>query len=133
MAITKNKNRQFKSVAEVAFDFADLASGVAQEAVDLPSGAVRDSVQLYVDEAWNSATSDVIEVGDAASNARHIASVSVAAVGGKAPVTESLGYKDNAHSAITIKWTGVGAAPTAGKARLIVEYHHTGAGDFAQG
>jgi hypothetical protein len=39
MAITKNAGRQWPSVAEVSFGYADIAAQGTYEAIDLPAGA----------------------------------------------------------------------------------------------
>lgn len=132
MAITKNRGRQHVSSAYVDFTFADLASGVAAEAIDLPIGAQVVGGDIVVDTAFNSATSDVIVVGDALSANRYYASASIAAAG-RNPLLVT-GYRSLATSnKVRVTWTGVGAAPSAGAIRLRVDYIVNKRAAFTQG
>lgn len=132
MTITKNRGRQHVSSAYVDFTFADLASGVAAEAIDLPIGAQVVGGDIVVDTAFNSATSDVIVVGDALSANRYYASASIAAAG-RNPLLVT-GYRSLATSnKVRVTWTGVGAAPSAGAIRLRVDYIVNKRAAFTQG
>lgn len=132
MAITKNRGRQHVSSAYVDFTFADLASGVAAEAIDLPTGAQVVGGDIVVDTAFNSGTSDVMTVGDALSANRYYASASIAAAG-RNPLLVT-GYRSLATSnKVRVTWTGVGAAPSAGAIRLRVDYIVNKRAAFTQG
>lgn len=121
MAIQLNDGRQEPLVAEAAFGFADLVSGVASTICEIPAGAIVQSILLVVDTAWNSGTSDSLVVGDAGSANRYMGATSIAATGVKA--CTPTGYQHtNATNAIKATWTGVGAAPTTGAARAFIQY-----------
>ena len=132
MPFIKDPSRQAPTVAEATILFSDLTSGVALPAIDIPAGAIIKEVNVYVDTAFNSATSDSLVVGDGGATNRFVASVSIAATGGKAMVATAKGYKYAVNDTIDVIWTGVGAAPSTGKFRLMVEYFQDGRADFAQ-
>lgn len=121
MPITLEAGRQDILVAEVSFAYTDLTSGVAAPAVQLPPNATVVGGGVVVDTAWNSATSDVLDVGDANDPNRYTASAANIAVVGFTAL-DVTGYKDVDGLKIDVIWTGVGAAPTAGAARLYVHY-----------
>ena len=121
MAISIPDTRQYPLVANASFAFGDLTSGVGAAVFALPQNAVVTGGQVIIDTAFDSATSDNIEVGDAADNNRYLTSTSIAAAGRTALVPS--GYQvANANRNIEIEWTGVGAAPSAGAGRIQVEY-----------
>lgn len=125
MAITKKTGRQYLLVAEVTVNYADLASGVADDCVKLPPGAVVHGGFIATDTAWNSATSDTLSVGDSGSATRYInANATVLRSNGVQQnfAATGVGTKYASGGAIRLTWTGVGAAPTTGSARLYVEY-----------
>lgn len=132
MAINKNSGRQELIVATVDFGFADLVSGVDLSALDLPRNAVVTGGDVVVTTAFNSATSDVLDVGDATVQNRYLNDANLAAVGRTALI--ATGFVTTAtQPAITVRWVGVGAAPTAGACRLTVHYYVKGRAAFAQG
>lgn len=120
MAITKPTGRQYPLVAKVDFTFADFVSGVAAEAVKIPGNCRVSGGHLVISTAFNSGTSDTIQVGDGDSAARYKDSINGQAVALTALVPT--GYKYTVPDTIDITWTGVGAAPTAGAGYLMVEY-----------
>ena len=63
MAITKDANVQAVVSKTVTINLADVTTGVDYEAMDLPPNSVIQSGDLYTTEAWNSTTSDVLDVG----------------------------------------------------------------------
>lgn len=132
MPITKNAGRQELIVAHVDINFSDLVSGADTAAIDLPRNAVIVGGDVTTTVAFNSATSDVIDVGDATSQNRYLNDGTVHAAGRVALVPT--GYlHTSSEPAITVRWTGVGAAPTAGACRLTVQYYVKGRAAFAQG
>lgn len=121
MAISIPDTRQYPLVAYASFAFGDTPSGVGQAVFALPQNAVVTGGQVIIDTAYNSATSDAIEVGDAGDDNRYLTTTSVAAVGRTALVPS--GYQvANANRNILIEVTSVGAAATAGAGRIQVEY-----------
>lgn len=132
MAITKNKGRQEPISAYVDVAYSDLTSATAAVAMDLPVGAVVTGGAVMVDTAFNSATSDVLVVGDALSANRYKSSYSIAAAGLTALVPT--GYQTLPTSnQIKVTWTGVGAVPTAGAFTLRVDYYVRKRAAFTQG
>ena len=126
MSITKNSGRQWPIVAEVDFAFGDFgASGVIEAALDLPGNAVIIMGEIVIDTVFNSGTSDTLTVGDVGGTENRYAS----GVNGQAAALTALtrnGVRNTAPTAVGIKWTGVGAAPTQGAGRLLVAYSREG-------
>ena len=120
MPITKNTARQCPSFAWVDINLADLASGVDVEAIDLPPNAVITSGQTVTTEAWNSTTSDVLDVGDSGSQNRYLNDGNIRALGARVALVPT-GYVYTG-GALTVRWVSGGGTPTTGKVRLEVEY-----------
>lgn len=121
MSITKNAARQYPLSAEVDFDYADLTSGSAVAAIDVPAGAVIVGGELVVGTAFNSATSDVISIGDGGSATRYENAQDVKTAAGIWPLTLT-GYRYTEADTIDVTWTGAGTAPTAGAGTLRIQY-----------
>lgn len=116
--------RQQRIAGYIDFDVSkgQISNGVATKAFWIPSGAfdITGSVTPLV--AFNSATSDVVDVGnvttgnaykdDANIHALTLTPIALASF----PVQSPQGFW------VYVTWTGVGAAPTAGKFRLKLEY-----------
>jgi len=132
MAITQKTGRQALVVAEVAFAFGDLTSGVAAAAVTVPLGAVVVSGAVVVDTAWNSATSDVIDIGDGGATQRYLAAQDIKTATGRFPLVPT-DFVYTADDTIDAIWTGVSTAPSAGAARLHVEYYVENRRDLTAG
>lgn len=131
MTISLQSGRQLSAWATVDFSYADLVSGAAAAAVKLPVGAVVVGGAVVVQTAWNSATSDALVVGDSGTANRYKSSFSIAATGRTALVPT--GYQAlSTTRELQVVWTGVGAAPSAGAARLEVEYIVPGRAEFSQ-
>lgn len=139
MAITKNADRQEPIVAHLEIGLADLVGGFldAQATVHaaelttatafgtsiaMPVGAVLVSGNVVVEEAFDSATSDVLDVGDASDDNRYLNDGDLTAVG-EIPLVPTGFIHTAAEPAIEITWTKVGAAPTQGRIRLEVTYY----------
>jgi hypothetical protein len=123
MTIQKTAGRQEVQIASIVITAAMLVgnSGVDLEALDMPPGAIVLGGDVTVTEAFDSGTSDVLDVGDASSENRYVNDVNIAATGRTALVPTGFTITDG-EPAISVRWTGVGAAPTAGSARLTVQY-----------
>lgn len=120
-SLTKSAGRQPVLSAAIPFTFSDLTSGEITEAIVLPGGAYITGGEVVITTAFDSATSDAIEVGLlAVATDTLLSSTSIASTGITAlvPVGGSLAASDT----VTIEWTGVGAAPSAGVGFLRVEY-----------
>lgn len=121
MSIVKNPGRQHPLVAFKRFTYADLVSGSAIGAIDLPGGAIRLRGELVIETAFNSATSDVIAIGDAASATALLANTDVTSAG-RTAFTGFAGEVQSVKEAVTVRWTGAGTAPTQGAGYILVEY-----------
>lgn len=123
-------NRQYILSAEIAFNYTHVNdTGVAVTAVKLPVGAVVVGGAVVVDTAFNTATSAVLDVGDATSGNRYLNDVNLKTAGQTNLVPTGLS-SDGADILITP--TLVGAAATAGAARLRVDYVIQGRGHEVQ-
>lgn len=131
MTISLQSGRQCSAWATVDIAYGDLTSGAAATVMKLPVGAVVVGGAVVVKTAWNSATSDALVVGDSASANRYKSSFSIASAGRTALVPT--GYQAlSTTREIQVTWTGVGTAPSAGAARLEVEYIVPARADFSQ-
>jgi hypothetical protein len=125
MPITKNTERQSTLLAWVDINLADVATNVQSNvAIDLPVGAVILSGQLITTEAWNSTTSDVMDVGDASSATRYLTDGNIRALGARVPLVPT-GFISTGEG-LRVTWTSGGGTPTTGKVRLEVEYYIKG-------
>lgn len=120
MAITKDGGRQYPLWAEVEFAYTDFTSGVSAEAIDLPGNAVVVGGELVITTAFNSATSDTFIVGDGAVTNRYANAVNGAAAARTALTLT--GFRYTTPDTVDVRWTGVGAAPSAGAGVLRVQY-----------
>ena len=107
------------AIAKVAYD--DLTSGSAFEIVKLPYNSIVTGGYINVTTVWNSATSDVADIGDATDDNRHTSSQVDLAAAGRTALTLT-GYTNTGGENLNITWTGTGAAPTTGAATIVVEY-----------
>lgn len=133
MPITKNSGRQELIVAHVDISFADLVNNVAQAALDLPPNAVVVDGALVTTEAWNSTTSDVMDVGDASSGTRYLTDGNIRALGARVALVPTGFLTTPTQPALTVTWTSGGGTPTTGKVRLEVSYYVKGRAAFAYG
>lgn len=133
MAFTKSDARQYPLVAEAAVTYDELTSGVALSLIDLPQGSVVTGGFIVVDTVWNSATSDVLDLGDATDDDEYTATqVNLTALG--ATELTITGFETtSSEPAIVATWTGVGAAPSTGALRVVVEYIVSGRHNENQG
>jgi hypothetical protein len=120
---------QWPLVSEFAFNFDDTvvaADGTEQpftgplavEAIALPDGAVVIGGEIVVSEAFDTATTHTLAVGDADVPARYLAATSIKAAG-RTPLVPT-GHHSSKNLLLTLAATG--AAPTAGKATVRVMY-----------
>lgn len=124
MAITKNPNVSCVSVKSVDINLADLTSAADISAIDLPPGAIVLSGHAYTTEAWNSTTSDVLDVGDAASQNRYLNDGNIRALAALVPLVPT--GLVHPGGALTVRWVSGGGTPTTGKLRLTVLYTQPG-------
>lgn len=130
MSIKINPARQEVVAAISDFDHKDVESGVAQAALYVPSGAVVVGGFVAVTEAFNSATSDVLDFGTQGKATLYGADIDLASKGVTA--IKPSGVMHGA-DALLAQWNGEGAAPTAGKVRIVLRYVVSGRAAFAHG
>lgn len=133
MAITKNSARQELVVAHVDINLADVTTGVDVAAMDLPVGAVIVSGSLTTTEAWNSTTSDVMDVGDSGSQNRYLNDGNIRALAAHVPLVPTGKVHTASDNVLTVRWVSGGGTPSTGKARLAVTYYVIGRAAFSQG
>ena len=132
MSITKNSGRQELVAAYVDVALADLATGVAQVAIDLPIGAVVVEGEVIVTEAFNSTSTDVLDVGYAGTGNAYKNDANIHTTGLVALVPT--GYQHTATTpAVKCTWVSGGGTPTTGAFRLAVRYFVAGRAAFSQG
>ena len=132
MAISLSVDRQSPLFASADFVLADVASGVFEVAVSLPENAEVVGGALVITTAFDSATTDKLQVGDSALKWRYI---NIQAALGALPVGRTAlvptGYRTVGKEPVGVTWTGVGAV-TTGAGRLEVEYVIVGRGTNVQ-
>lgn len=133
MAITLNSARQELITSWVDINLADLTTNVAEIAMKLPVNAVIHSGRLITTEAWNSTTSDVMDVGDVTSATRYLTDGNIRALAANVPLVPTGFVTTATQPNLTVTWTSGGGTPTTGKVRLEVQYFIKGRAAFAQG
>ncbi len=133
MAITANPSRQELIHAWVDINLADLASGVDANAIQLPPNAVVVSGRTVTTEAWNSTTSDVLDVGDVTSQNRYLNDGNIRALASVVPLVPTGFVTTTTERWLTVRWVSGGGTPTTGKVRLEVQYFVKGRSAFTLG
>ena len=120
MAINKNPYAQDVRVKTVDINLADLTSGIDVAAMDIPANAVILAGHCYTTEAFNSTSTDVLDVGDAGSQARYLNDGNIRSAAALVPLVPT----GIAHpgGSLTVRWVSGGGTPTTGKLRLVVQY-----------
>ncbi len=122
MAITLGADRQSPLFASVDFTLADLVSGSFEAAVSLPEQAEVTGGSVVITTAFDSVTTDALDVGDSAVGGRYLsvaAGLTALPLGRTALVPT--GYRTVGKEPVGVTWTGAGGT-TAGAGRLEVEY-----------
>jgi hypothetical protein len=140
VSVTKNPGRQAPITAyadvvladlvpalvtkSVSIAYSDLTSGVAFDAIALPVGAVVVSGNVAITTAFNSATSDVLVVGDVTTANRYLGSTTIH-TGAATPIAlvPTAFVVTGTQPNLQVKWTGVGSAPSAGLLVVTVTYY----------
>lgn len=133
MSITKNPARQELITAHVDINLADVATGVDVAALDLPVNAVVVGGSLTTTEAWNSTTSDVMDVGDSGSQNRYLNDGNIRALASHVALVPTGKVHTATDNVLTVRWVSGGGTPTTGKVRLAVTYYVIGRAAFSQG
>lgn len=133
MPIKKNPSRQELIVAHATIGFADITTyGAAEAAFDLPGNAVLAGGDVTVLTPWNSATTATLKLGDATDDDRYTAAAIDLKTAGRTALTIT-GYKHPVAEALKALAAQTGAAATAGKARISIQYFVEGRAAFSQG
>lgn len=133
MPIALNSARQELIAAFVDINLADIANNVAAPAIRLPVNAVVVGGALVTTEAWNSTSTDVMDVGDATTATRYLTDGNIRALGARVPLVPTGFITTSAQPTLTVTWTSGGGTPTTGKVRLEVQYYIRGRAGFTQG
>ena len=124
MAITKDANVQAVVSKTVFINLADVTTGVDYEAIDLPPNCIIQYGSLFTPEAWNSTTSDVLDVGDSVSQNRYLNDGNIRAANALVALVPT-GFV-HPGGALTVRWVSGGGVPTTGKVRLTVNFIQLG-------
>ena len=133
MAIIVNSGRQELIVASQEIVLADLVTNVALNVMKLPINAVIVSGQLITTEAWNSTTSDVMDVGDVTTPARYLTDGNIRTLAARVALVPTGFVVTSTQPNLSVTWTSGGGSPTTGKVRLEVLYYVIGRAAFSQG
>ncbi len=136
MAIRKVSGRQeVISTSPLTLSFDTLANddGTVEAVVVVPQNAIVVGGSLTVDTAFDSTTSDVLDIGDGVDPDRYTATpIDLTSTGRTA--LDLTDYKYTAQDTIDVGWTaGSTGTATAGSARLIVQYIIDGRAAFSHG
>lgn len=121
MAFSKDTGRQDILVARVTVTYDELTSGTALEAIDVPADAIYDSGWVDVKTAFDSGTSDVLDVGDGDDDDRYTSSQIDLTSTGRTDL-DVVGKKYDEKDTIDATWTGSGSDPTEGEFELVYKY-----------
>lgn len=115
---------QYAVTAFVRVAFSDLVSGASAKLIELPQNATVVDFKLVVDTAFNSATSDAVDIGDASDPDRYAAAANLQVAGlvANPGTADDLSESTSADVAINALLTSVGAAATAGSFRALITY-----------
>ena len=125
MTVSVKQGRQQLIFAYQDVSFDDLTSAEETNMIYVPPGCIVKDVQVMNEVVFNSATSDVLDVGwlgGAANGLIDDHDLTAAAPGRTSAAEDVLGDTIAGGDWITATWTGVGAAPTTGRFILMVSY-----------
>lgn len=130
-ALKRVSGRQHKIFAYIDVVLANLATTVALPLINVPAGAVITAGGLVVSAAFNSTSTDVIDIGDSGSANRYLNDGNIHTTGLVALVPTH--YQYTAPTDVTGTWVSGGGTPTTGAFRFWIEYYQAGRAQFAQG
>ena len=128
MAISKDGGRQWPLTAKVDFTFED-ADGVSVELVDIPGGAVVSGGAVVIVNAFDSATSAVLDLGDKTTGDKYVSNLDAKVVGGTAIVPAGAPF--TVTDAVVLNITNTGT-PTVGDGYVLVSYVLSGRANEVQ-
>lgn len=134
MPIAKNASRQELIVAHFDFTYADVpTTATAYAAMDIPANAVVVGGALIVRTAWNTGTTATFKLGDVTDDDRYTASAIDLKTAARTALTMTGFVHTTTEKVLNVLPTYVGAAATAGAARVEVHYYVQGRAAFTQG
>ena len=119
MSTVLEPERQYPLFFTKTLTLAELASECV--IAKLPPRAVITEIKVYVDTAFNAATTNTLSIGDAGSATRFLNAQSISAVGPVAVTTE-IGRKYTVADYLRATYAQSGAAASAGIVRIFGEY-----------
>ena len=125
-----DSGRQQRIECFVEVNVGDITSGEDYAWAWLPQGAADAKIDIVPIVVFNSATSDVLDVGNTSSENAYKNDFSIAALTAGSATglpTTSPGLW------LTFRWVGAGAAPTTGQFRLFLSYIMEGRAQFDHG
>ncbi len=133
MSIKYKSGRQEVVAAMLEVNFNDVTTyGTAEDAIDVPANAIVVGGDVTVVTAWNSATTATLDLGDATDDDRYTGTAVDLKTLGRTALTLT-GYKHTVEEMLKALISQTGAAATAGKARITVQYVVEGRAAFSQG
>lgn len=122
MPIKKSSGRQEPLTAVLTVKHSDVtAYGTAEPAIDLPGGAIVTGGDITVVDAWNSATTATLKLGDKADDDRYTAASVDLKTAGRTALTLT-GHKHVGLESLNALIAQTGAAATKGELRITVQY-----------
>lgn len=118
--LQKAVGRQYPLVARQEFTYSDLEAGTTIEALGIPGNARVIGGELTVTEAFNSGTSDTLDVGDGDNTTRYASGVNLQSTGRTALTLD--GHKYTTPDTADATYAQSGASPTAGAGFIEVMY-----------
>ena len=128
MAITKDANVQEVCSKSVTINYTDTVQNTAVAAIDIPPNSVILSGHLFTSTAWNSTTSDVIDVGDAGSATRYLSDGNIRAANALVALVPT-GFVLTGGALTVTHTAGAAGTATTGSTRLTVTYITLGKSD----
>jgi len=130
-------SRQTVYSAHERVKLADIESGVAFNVFSkLPNGVIPIALAVIILTPFDSATSDLLDIGTAADPDAYKADVNVAAAAGtKVDATTLPGLINEASGGLQLQatWTGTGTAPTEGEFLIVGQFIEDSREHFTQG
>lgn len=128
MPITKDSNVAEVVSKSVTIGYADVVQNTAQGAIDIPPNSVILSGHISTLTAWNSTTSDVMDVGDSASATRYLTDGNIRAAAANVALVPT-GFVHTGGALTVTHTAGAAATATTGSSRLTVTYVTLGKAD----
>lgn len=133
----KSASRQFVYGAQQRVALADIESGVPFDVfTKLPNGVTPIALGVIILTPFDSATSDLLDIGNAAVADAYKADLSIAAAAGtkaECSVLPGLINEDAGGLQLQATWTGAGAAPTEGEVLIYGTFMEENREQFTQG